>query len=346
VAVGSHIIPKFYLDQFSVPSSRKRRKGPANLVWVYQKNKTPAQRATVIQGAENGYFAFVKPDGTRDESFETRLADLEGDCGDTLVLAASPFFDLHSASRHNTLAFYAALFFCRATQRRSQSEKTYRTIWQEFSEAIADADYIAELSLHYSRKANRHVSAKEIRTILTKLAESQMSDPGAMRNGFIDELLFVTESIKIMLLQKPWQIWRAPGDAEFVTSDNPVVTFLPLSNGAWSPGHGFRNPRVVALFPVAPCACLAMGNTGTDSGTESQTLDASQIAKVNELVIRLCDRFVYSKTFSAEIQKLVDSCAGSTRYGETAFLLPGRPTVKEFIRKQLGLDTPSASSAG
>lgn len=340
MAISSHIIPKFYLDQFSVPSSRKRKKGPANLVWVYQKNKTPAQRATVIQGAENGYFSLVRPDGTRDESFEIRLADLEGDCGDTLFLAASPFFDLHSASRRNTLAFYAALLFCRATQRRSQSEKTFRTIWQEFAEAIADDVYIADLSRHYSRKANKQVTPEEIRIILTKLAESQMRQPEAVRNSFVDDLLLLTESVKNMLLQKPWQIWRTPAGAEFVTSDNPVVTFVPLRNGEWHPGHGFGSPDVVAAFPLAPSACLAMGT----NGPESITVDAGQVAKVNEIVIRACGRFVYSKTFSAEIRQHVDAYGGSTKYGETAFLLPMRPSAKDFIRKALGLDR--AASAG
>jgi hypothetical protein len=340
MAIASHIIPKFYLDQFSVPSSRKRKKGPANLVWVYQKNKTPTQRATVVQGAENGYFAFVRPDGTRDESFETRLADLEGACGDTLVLTARPFFDLHSASRRNTLAFYAALLFCRATQRRNQSETTFRTVWQEFSEAIADEAYIADVARHYSRKLNKQVSPEEVKRILTKLAESQMSQPEMMKNSFVDDLLLVTDSIKTMLLQKPWQIWRAHAGVEFVTSDNPVVTFVPLRNGEWHPGYGFGRPDVMAAFPLAPCACLVIGS----SGPESITADAGQVAKVNEIVIRLCDRFVYSKTFSMEVRRHVDAYGGTTRYGETAFLLLMRPTAKEFLRKALGLD--KAASVG
>jgi len=77
-----------------------------------------------------------------------------------------------------------------------------------------------------------------------------------------------------------------------------------------------------------------------------RSLNTSQTAKVNDLVIRLSDKFVYSRTFSVETQRLVDNCGGSVKYGETAFLLPGRPSVKEFMRKRLGLDIPSASSAG
>ena len=84
MAIGSHIIPKFYLDQFSTPSTRK--KGPGR-VWVYQKSREPAERGTTVQGFENGYFAFIRPDGKADESLEPRLAELEGACGDNLVFA-------------------------------------------------------------------------------------------------------------------------------------------------------------------------------------------------------------------------------------------------------------------
>lgn len=98
--------------------------------------------------------------------------------------------------------------------------------------------------------------------------------------------------------------------------------------------------NVIAAFPLAPSACLVMGS----NGPESISVDAGQVAKVNEIVVRACDRSVYSKTLSAEIRQHVDAFAGSTKYGETAFLLPMRPSAKDFIRKVLGLD--KAASVG
>ena len=89
MAVGSHIIPRFYLEQFSNPSERKGNPGP---IWVYERGKAPALRATTVQGRENGYFEYVLPDGTREESLEKRLAQLEGQCNETLACAKSDLF--------------------------------------------------------------------------------------------------------------------------------------------------------------------------------------------------------------------------------------------------------------
>jgi hypothetical protein len=44
---------------------------------------------------------------------------------------------------------------------------------------------------------------------------------------------------------------------EFVTSDNPVVTFVKLQEDLWHPGHGFRTPEasappVIGMGPDIP----------------------------------------------------------------------------------------------
>jgi hypothetical protein len=59
-----------------------------------------------------------------------------------------------------------------------------------------------------------------------------------------------------------WQVWEAPTGAEFVTSDNPVVTFVRLKEDLWHPGHGTRKPGVVVALPLAPTACLTVGFAG------------------------------------------------------------------------------------
>jgi hypothetical protein len=332
MSIGSHIIPRYYLEQFSVPSARK--KGPGR-VWVYQKRRQPDQRATTVQGFEKGYFAVVQPDGTVDESFETRLAEIEGACNDTLSLAKTVFFDSRSESRRISLAFYAALLFSRATQRRNRNEDTSARVQKEFDEAMNDDAYISDMSSHYSRKLGVEFTPEMARRSLEK-ASAQMRNPSAVRNNFVSDLLWCAEEIKGLLLKKPWQIWRAPEGVEFITSDNPLITFMPYGNGEMNPGHGFRKEGVVAAFPLAPCACLAMGV----NGPEYVTLDKARVVKVNETIIRLCDRYVYSKTLSEDVRKFVDDQGGSAKYGKTAFLPLGLkiPTVKEHMRRFLGLD--------
>jgi Protein of unknown function (DUF4238) len=71
--IGSHIIPRFYLEQFSTPSELRKKGGKrvkSGRVWVYEKSKDPKLRSTSRQGRENGYFGFILPNGRLNEFFE------------------------------------------------------------------------------------------------------------------------------------------------------------------------------------------------------------------------------------------------------------------------------------
>ncbi len=331
--IGSHIIPKFYLEQFATPS--KRGKNKPGRIWVYEKNKEPQERGTSVQGVENGYFGLVRSDGSLEESFETYLANREKECNDILICAKSDLFDWTSTHYRNKLAFYASLLYSRATQRREFTAMNWARIQKQLAELIDDDKYVRDLTDHYQKKfPNQNVSIVAIRNRMRGLlAETQTKS--ATKNVFLNDLLFIAEFIQNVLLEKPWQVWKAPSGAEFITSDNPLITFIPVGNGELNPGHGFRKPGVITAFPLAPNACLAMGA----QGSEFRTLTALQLSRVNETIVRLCDRFVYSKTQSDEIKKMVDEHAGATKYGVNAFLPIGLhlPSVREYMRRHIGL---------
>ena len=89
MAIGSHTIPRFYLEQFAVP-----RKNKPGRVCVYQKGTTAQPRSTKSQGRENGYFQIDREDGTKGESTETALAQFEDECLEALVSAKYSMCDL------------------------------------------------------------------------------------------------------------------------------------------------------------------------------------------------------------------------------------------------------------
>ena len=74
--IGSHIIPKAYLEQFAI---RKKARDETGRFFVYEKGKLPRRAAPKAEGVENGYFAFVRPDGSIDESLENSLAAFRRD---------------------------------------------------------------------------------------------------------------------------------------------------------------------------------------------------------------------------------------------------------------------------
>jgi hypothetical protein len=151
--------------------------------------------------------------------------------------------------------------------------------------------------------------------------------------------------MKAELVPRMWQVWETPAAAEFVTSDNPVVTFLRLKEDLWHPGYGFRKPGVVVAFPIASTACLTIGFAGQP---EFQRVDAATVARLNDIVVRSSDRFVYSKTLSEETIKMVDEVGRTSVPGETAFVGPSADAqrIEEHLRQSMGIRKHAASGSG
>ena len=69
--IGSHVIPRFYLEQFA---KRKRPSAETGHLWVYRKDQLARQGAAKSEGVENGYFALPTATGEWAESLESRVS--------------------------------------------------------------------------------------------------------------------------------------------------------------------------------------------------------------------------------------------------------------------------------
>jgi hypothetical protein len=206
-----------------------------------------------------------------------------------------------------------------------------------------DEDYVRDTAAHFSEVTGEAVTPEQIREMIRKQAAA-FSQKEITGNAFIKDLLFHAETLKAELVPRPWQVWKSPARTEFVTSDNPVITFLRLREDLWHPGHGFRKPGVVVAFPLAPTSCLTVGV----EGREFQEVDAAAVTRMNEMIVRCCDRFVYSKTLSNGIQEMVNAFARTSVPGETAFIgqFPGTQQIQEHMRKTMGIQRRTASNNG
>src|ERR1700730_812131 len=199
MAIRSHTIPRFYLEQFATP-----RKGKAGKVWVYEKGKQPQLRATNSQGYECGYFGIVRPDGSLDESMEKNLAVLEERCNDILVSSRYELCDLRSLSNRNLLAFYATLLFQRSTSRRTFSALNWSKLKEPYEKLASNEEYLKDAAEHYSQAMSEPVSPEHIRTVILNQAERFLQKDAA-KNSFLLDLLFNVEMIQREFVSKPWQ---------------------------------------------------------------------------------------------------------------------------------------------
>lgn len=332
MAIKSHTIPRFYLEQFAAPRKKK-----AGLVWVYQKGKEPLHRSTTSQGYEKGYFKVAHDDGAEDESMEAVLAKLEGECLDSLVTARSPLCAL-SLIRPK-LAYYVAMLSQRSTVRRKFSARNWAKLTEPYSSLASNEEYLRDAAQHFTKRTGRTFTREEIAESIGRVAE-KFSDEDFTRSTAVKNLLMFVELGKQELLKKYWQVWDAPEGAEFVTADNPVVTFVRLFSAGqelWHPGYGWGYKGVVIAFPLSPTACLTM----TDSPrSERRTVDDDTVVRMNEMLICCCDRFVYARTLSARISETVGQWANTSIPGENAFMgrAVDRQVVEDHLRKTMQIE--------
>jgi Protein of unknown function (DUF4238) len=342
--IGSHIIPKFYLEQFAHPAKRKDKPGR---IWVYEKGKQPDERATSVQGVQNGYFGYIRDDGSMDgvleAAFEKDLAQRENECDEVLFCSKSHLYHWPHGSRQK-LAFYSALLYSRATQRREHSAKNSRHTVEIFEKVLKeDKTLLSDVTASYSKRFSQTFTGEEIRDLLLK-SVLKSREPGAEKNVFLSDLINNAEWIARLILEKPlWEVWQAVEGEEFITSDNPLVSAVLLPHGKFHPGYGFGKKEIIALFPLSPTACLAAGAfaRGTKGIVGYRTVTSAMVNEINEAVISISDRYVYSKTLSDAVQKNVDLFGGSIRYGINALMPVGiqLPSVAEAaaaLRKACG----------
>jgi hypothetical protein len=332
MGIRSHTIPRFYLEQFATPRPNKPGR-----VWVYEKGKPPQSRSTKSQGRENGYFQIVRADGTKDEFTEKALAEFEHQCLEALVSAKYSMCDL--ALVCVKLASYAGMQFQRSTVRRKFSARNWSRLEGPYVSLASNQHYVRDVAEHYTELTGRTFTSEQIAAMIRQQS-TMFTDANYTRSTFVKDLWMHIDICKREMMKKSWQVWHAPQDVEFVTSDNPVVTFLRFftqQDEIWHPGYGFGTKNVFIAFPLAPRACLIM--TDTPFRDSRASVSAEHVRRVNEMLIRSCDRFVYSLTPSADIEVAVNHLGGTSVPGENAFL--GRPIdqtlVEDHLRKTMGI---------
>ena len=166
--IRSHIVPRFYLEQFGVKTSRKAKWGH---IWVYQQNALPRRGTSQGEGAEKGYLAYQLPSGKVDESLEHILARIE-DCA-TEVLAGLPTgkFKLTPSNRRIT-AEYVGLMFARSRGRLAGTAWIQSKVSALLHELDQD-NFLHEISVAASKKYNATVTREQLTEIVKKLAEGK-----------------------------------------------------------------------------------------------------------------------------------------------------------------------------
>lgn len=335
MAIGSHSIPCFYLAQFAEPNDEDSRKWATH---VYHRGKPPRQSSVERVGSENGYFGILQEDGTinaeQEAGLEKALQEIEERSQEVLVCARNRIFDLNSIANKSRLAFYMGMLFARSTSRRNFSQGNSVKMKEPFKELIDNESFVIDLAEHYTERDGKLVTIEDVKQILRDQANS-LTDRNQLQNSFIEDIQIHANQLGEILFNRKWQVWEAPQGVEFITSDNPVVNFIQIKPDVWHPGHGFRTPNSVSVFPLASSACLMMGI----DGREHVEVNAKAVELVNDVVIRSANRFVCSRSLDQKVDAQVQQNIATSVPGKSAFLgaFPDSKVMEQYLRKKLGM---------
>ena len=320
--IGSHIVPKYYLEQFAV---KKKKSAKTGHLWVYSTDAPPRLGTARNEGRENGYFGFPLDNGSLDERLEGELQRIEDRATDVLACAGSELF-VWSVRARQILASYCGHLYARVRARREAASWLGEKMWKEFRELLDDEDFMRLMAARYN--------------MLPAQARQQMSDladkactPAERKRTFLAEIPLKAQWMTDVLLAKQWRVWTSVETAEFITSDNPLVSALPI-NEKFAPGFGFARSDVVVFFPLNPQSCLVMGG----AAASSRRVALATVEEVNRCLVYSMTRDAYSRTKSLRIANDVQKFGGKLRFGENAFVLTvPQPSVREFLKAHLSL---------
>ena len=327
--------PASYLAQFArvqEPTDRKAK------VWVYQKGLAPFTAPPARVGWVKGYFAIIDGHGRCDESLEDSLAGSH-DCEISLIRNLTRETYVAGVRDSEKLAWYVAAMFARTTARQNGSARLQKEIHDAYKELTREAAW-QEQQVAFIEQFGRSGTPAEIEKIAAKVLE-KFEKPEQVKNGFVQSVIPIAEGIFNLLVGKPWQIWEAPESNEFITTDNPVITFAPNGMGSFSDGCGFSTPGVITMLTISPQHCLVIGV----AEPRWRRAQAQWVSELNKALVMNMDRFAYSAFRSDALAELVNQIGGCKRYFDDSFVPTWIGNRREYLKTKIAELTRSKKIA-
>lgn len=320
-----HYVPILHLQHFTGSS-------PKNMIWTFDNVAETWRPSTVDNTAVQGNFYSIETDSDHNDDLERLLGDIESDAapayemllnGDIPVGQARANFSMFLATLHlRTPAMINAM---------AQMQGEMAIITTEMGLLRSREDYDATVATMERDDGTKiDLSYDEMKAFVTdksryELAVMQQSGIGAI--GAADK-------IAPLLYHREWHVCRAM-QGQLVTSDNPVVRFVPPdgSYGAYGDG-GFMNRAAEITFPLSPTKLLLIAGfdeSGTRGEVKALGLDGVRVA--NELRAHAAEKYVYAATRDDDVGALAVKHRDSKQRMTVGRPMGGDPPNVKIVRR-------------
>jgi len=288
-----HHIPRFYLQRFA--SLRDRDE-----ISTYDQQSGEAWSSTVENTAvEKHLYSVRMPDGKRNTELEDLLAKIEG--------VAAPLLDkllrdyqLDGEDRARFASFVAMMYVRTNAYRRGFAELQGQGL-----QSIMYANAAHERAFHSSVKRYE----KDVR-LLTEEEKCQLRDDMLDPSRFILSIpreatllaLGTHDQLVPVIHEMTWTLLDCPKNRSLITSDNPVVMWLPPQHHDPGRGAGFLHPKIEVTIPLSPNVCW-FGHWRKPARNALQ-VSTEQTKELNRLRAIFAERYLYGSRFDEGIRRL------------------------------------------
>lgn len=301
-----HYVPKFYLKGFT---------DEHKTLWVYEKGRPPRRSRPKDEAHRENYYTYDDK-GYPDSSIEKVLSQSESVVAPIFKKIANPQFRMTNTQAGNLLAF-VAMTFVRVPAYRSYIDRTMEQIMKNVSQQHAQdrEKFYADCKQMELQSGSSIGDYEELRQFVLG-GEYSVHQRSA---GYNMKMTFEScETIMDILLNEyRHDVWYAPKDSSFLTSDNPVLTICPTLRGTAYIGVGFKWQDTEVVFPLNKRACLILARRCHEERVE---VSHRRVNQINDLMMGVAQQYVYASVGYRRISRLFDERGCKIKYGENAFV--------------------------
>lgn len=238
-----HYVPQTYLRRFSVPNQKLQK------VFTLHKDKNMIFLASIRDTAAERHFYTMESTHDKYQWENTYAEVIEPVLDDVLtsiiIQSSSVLLRNNSTILNDELKLQLSISIINQLLRGKHSRDYQHNLYTKFAPSI-----VQEL-----RMLDVQFDASKERVISEFLEGSKyfkdISFDVTFRQGGLEKYVNI-------LLRKSFVIYRITGEAEFITSDNPVMFMNSISLGVKPFSNGLSDDRTVVFFPISPKLLVAI----------------------------------------------------------------------------------------
>ena len=296
-----HQVPRFVLERFASPLTGK--------VWNYDKQAGRVWPASLEDTAcERHLYSVTMDDGQHNTDIEDAISRIENVAAplSEQILSGEEL----SGQGWNNFASFVAIMYVRTNAFRRLYAELHGNIKMMREYRVASDDSLFESQMERFQADRGKISDDQKQEL-----RSTMLDPSnyifLVDREYTIKALGYHDQLAPLLSSMEWTIMIAPkGDWRFITSDNPVVQWVPPQHHHPFRGTGgFRNRHAEVIFPLSPDQCW-VGHWLKGAPRRLETT-AEWVKQTNRITAGSAERFLYSHIHRLGILRLAKKYADS-----------------------------------